>query len=245
MISSVAIVSSITAIAIDVNNNTLYISSGGQLTAYLNIGINKIHIPVLKIGPIDIFNINTIHRIKCFNNSRLNTTVDTSSGIELIIEEEKCMSSCIVFGGKGIAIVKQNKYIPTNLIKEIIYEDLDDLVLDSILIDNMLMIGFAHNFVDIIVITPQIPPTKSICTCLYRVQCPDISALFSLSMTEISNKKYDSLSKESSDSKVIEISSGTAFGKIILWHFTVAVDIVPVVVIDKTLSGHEGQCFLL
>ena len=227
-IRRIAIAAPITAVAFDSEHDILYAGSGGQLLCYRNIGVLNDDQEIAEVGPNDIFSAHTIHGIKC---------------------ADSVIPRVISFGGKGIcvsSIQHDKKQLPARSIDEfmieLLLEDLDDLVLDCFLIDAMLFIGFAHNFIDVLVMAKVQQPPISI----YRVQCPDISALFSLTIA-VSDHDF-----KSEDRRRILVASGTAFGKIILWSFSLPViataerlllqgNITPTITIDDTLINHEGK----
>jgi WD40 repeat protein len=238
-ICSSAIIAPITALAFD-GSNTLYAGSGGQITAYSNIGVEDESIGVCTIGPIDIFSTDTVHGLKCVEESR----------------------EVVAFGGKAVCITslerRDGNYsvsdFYSSLVMKMLFDGLDDLVLDSIMIKDILFIGFAHNFIDVLVILPG----YSGCIKLYRVQCPDISALFSLSIA--AQIRFEAPGR---NMKLL-VASGTVFGKIILWNFDITAaglhdvncsnddshainDVLktPDVMIDNVLKSHEGVTFKL
>lgn len=224
----IAISAPITAAAFDSKHHILYAGSGGQLLCYRNVGEQFVDIEVIEVGPYDIFTAHTIHGIKC---------VDCE------------MPKVVAFGGKGVCVatIQQDRMhlsTPTThkFVVELLLEDLDDLVLDCVLTESILLIGFAHNFIDVMMTTLPLHAPN----CIYRIQCPDVSALFSLSIAMSNDHLL------SQDCKRMLVASGTAFGKIILWSFNLpAIDTanrksflvkdIPNVTIDDALTNHEGE----
>ena len=119
---------------------------------------------------------------------------------------------------------------------------LDDLVLDAIFvpitylksknpksIDGLLIVGYAHNFVDIIAISPTDVQRR------VRVICPKTCVLFSM--------KLHLLAKSETCFHVV-IASGTAYGDIILWEIQVPLEgftsTHSKMSILGILRGHEG-----
>jgi WD40 repeat protein len=122
----------------------------------------------------------------------------------------------------------------------------DDYILDvSLIADNdnviqYILVGFAHNFIDIYSYNQLIEsPTRP--TPLSRIQCPENSCvLFSLSFS------LSQFTMHTNDGNVcISIASGTAFGKIVLWQiFLDVVDITKAKAnINHYLVDHEGVVF--
>jgi hypothetical protein len=219
-IRRVAITAPITAIAFDDDHRILYTGTCGQLSAYMNIGLVDKCSSADILSPLDLFNTQTIHGIKLVKSKT---------------------PRVIVFGGKAvcIAIIQEmqltgKRIAQKQIVIEILMENLDDLVLDCTMISDVLMIGYAHNFIDIMV--NDLQSNRLIRS--YRVQCAEISALFSLSIVDDFCTVVDG-----QNSKVI-VASGTAFGKIILWNFSIA-DCEeprkePIVHITDILADHEG-----
>ena len=229
-IRRIAIAAPITAIAFDSKHHILYAGSGGQLLCYRNIGEQNDGKEMAEVGPNDIFSAHTIHGIKCVDS---------------------VIPKVISFGGKGVCVASiqedQTQLHARSIdefMVELLLEDLDDLVLDCFLTDTMLFIGFAHNFIDVmVIIRAQLAPTF-----IYRVQCPDISALFSLTIA-VSDPDFNS-----EDHRRMLVASGTAFGKIILWDFSLPIiataesilsqeNVIPTITINNTLINHEGESF--
>lgn len=213
----------ITGIAYSDDHKVLYCGSGGQVTAYLNVGEVDENTDVIRVGPVDLFSTHTIHGIKPLKN---------------------CLARVVIFGGKAVSIVtllKDAVYDQSTtdyqLVVDLILENLDDLVLDCTVINDKLLIGYAHNFVDVMVDNKPLARYERTC----RVQCPLVSALFSLSI--FTGNEYGNVK----DSLKVHVASGTAFGKIILWNFDIpAVDrtiesFTPSVSIVDVLSNHEGD----
>jgi WD40 repeat protein len=238
-ICSSAITAPVTALAFD-GSNTLYAGSGGQITAYSNIGVEDESIGVITIGSIDVFSTDTVHGLKCVEGSR----------------------EVVAFGGKAVCITSFERRdgndsvsdFNSSLVMKMLFDGLDDLALDSIMIKDILFIGFAHNFIDVLVILPGYSDYIK----LYRIQCPDISALFSLSIA--AQTRFET----SGRNMKLLVASGTVFGKIILWNFDITAaglhddnyskkdshainDVVkiPDVTIDNVLKTHEGVIFKL
>lgn len=216
----VAITAPITAIAFDDDHRILYTGTCGQLSAYMNIGLvdkcSSADIP----SSLNLFNTQTIHGIKLVKSKT---------------------PRVIVFGGKAvcIAIVQEMQlterlFAQHRILIEILMENLDDLVLDCTMINDTLLIGYAHNFIDVMVNDPQSGRLKR----SYRVQCAEISALFSLSIVD----EFCAVN-DGENSKVL-VASGTAFGKIILWNFSIPGSKEcrkePIVQITDILTDHEG-----
>jgi hypothetical protein len=225
IVRRVAITAPITAIAFDDDHRILYTGTCGQLSAYMNIGLldkcSSADIP----SPLNLFNTHTIHGIKLVKSKT---------------------PRVIVFGGKAVCVaiiqemqLKGKPNTQQQIATEIVMENLDDLVLDCTMINDMLLIGYAHNFIDIMVNDLQSNRLKR----SYRVQCAEISALFSLSIVDDFCAVLDG-----QNSKVL-VASGTAFGKIILWNFSIPGSEEPrkepIVRITDILTDHEGIMFHL
>jgi WD40 repeat protein len=113
----------------------------------------------------------------------------------------------VVFGEKAISILSAANDVHFSVTNSL--EGLDDNVLDCRLLQSIagsenaaltLIIGYAHNFVDLM----ELEGTEQQ-TLLQRFYCPEVSALFSMSISvDASND--------------ILIGSGTVFGKIIIWR---------------------------
>ena len=213
----------ITGIAFDNYHKVLYSGSGGQIIAYANIGEVDRNADLFQVGPVDLFSTDTIHGIKPL---------------------KYCSPRIVVFGGKAVSIATlllnighEGLRSDNKLVVDMIMENLDDLVLDCTVINDKLLIGYAHNFVDVLVENNPLARFEK----KFRVQCPSVSALFSLSIVA------DNDNGDTKDSSKILVASGTAFGKIILWNFHIpAVEKliesnVPIVSIVDVLSNHEGD----
>lgn len=216
----------ITGIAFDDDHKVLYSGAGGQIIAYANIGVIDTNADLAQVGPVDLFSIDTIHGIKPLKHS---------------------LPRVVVFGGKAVSIVTllleighEQSINSFRLVVDMIKENLDDLVLDCTVIDDKLFIGYAHNFVDVLVENKSLARFERSC----RVQCPSISALFSLSI--VGGNDHG----EAKDPLKVLVASGTAFGKIILWNFHIPAEesliesTVPSVSIVDVLSNHEGDFML-
>lgn len=135
----------------------------------------------------------------------------------------------LVFGDKSLCVITSCDYKDFSVLTRL--QQLDDLVLDCQIIVplNILVIAFAHNFIDLYDISNQSVPKN-----LSRIQCGFICVLFSISLSPLLNDE-------------MIIASGTAFGKIILWK----VQITKETLLQKTtrvnifqvISGHEGVIF--
>lgn len=219
-IGKLAITAPVTALLFDGDHNILYIGSGGQLLVYTCVGLENEKINASRIGPINLFDTHSIHGIKSIG---------------------KTHPKVVAFGGKAacVATIKSRDSntadyhdldVTTNM------QNLDDLVLDCIVVNDLLLIGFAHNFIDIM--SEEKERGKYVRTC--RVQCVDISALFSLSIVAAS------IGESRNGSSKVLVASGTAFGKIILWNFdpTRNEELIaassPTVRASDILRGHEG-----
>ena len=218
-ISRLAITAPITALLFDGDHNILCMGSGGQLLIYKHVGIEDGGIKAVMIGPVDIFDTHSIHGIKVMG---------------------KTLPKVIIFGGKAASVAtiksRANSNDHYDLKIDFNMQNLDDLVLDCTAVDDLLLIGFAHNFIDIM--SEEKKERKYVC--ILRVQCTDISALFSLSIVTASI----GISKK--DCSKVLVASGTAFGKIILWNFDASCDERPIAALSPTLrasdilTGHEG-----
>lgn len=216
----VAITAPITAIAFDDDHRILYTGTCGQLSAYMNVGLLDECSSAENPNPLNLFHTQTIHGIKLVKSKT---------------------PRVIIFGGKAvcIAIIQEmqltEKHIDQHqIVSEILMENLDDLVLDCTMINDTLLIGYAHNFLDVMINDLQSNKLKR----SYRVQCAEISALFSLSIVDNFSTVGDG-----EESKVL-VASGTAFGKIILWNFSITSSKEPrkepIVHIKGVLADHEG-----
>lgn len=223
-IQRVAITAPITAVTFDDHHSILYTGTCGQLSAYLNVGLEDRLSSSHSICQVNLFNTQTIHGIKLTKSKT---------------------PKVIVFGGKAVCIALIQEIHLTGfgrrqIITEAIMENLDDLVLDCTMINDMLLIGYAHNFIDVMISDLQSGRLRRTC----RVQCPEISALFSLSIVANFHPIGDV-----DDAKVL-VASGTAFGKIILWNFSTTGNKEslkePIVQITAILTDHEGtgSCLL-
>ena len=219
-ICKLAITAPVTALLFDEDHNILYIGSGGQLLVYTCIGLEYEEIIASRTGPINLFDTHSIHGIKSIG---------------------KIHPKVVAFGGKAACVATiisrdSNTADYHDLDVTSNMQNLDDLVLDCTVVNDLLLIGFAHNFIDIM--SEEKERGNYIRTC--RVQCVDISALFSLSIVAASIGEC-----RSSSSKIF-VASGTAFGKIILWNFdpTRNEELIaassPSVGASDILRGHEG-----
>lgn len=156
-------------------------------------------------------------------------------GIKLITAKELLTEDVllIVWGDKSIAIISHDKSNIENI--SILYQfiGLDDLVLDCLIdcftLHQMnkfqLIIGYAHNFVDVYEISRDFKKISS-----NRFQCPQVCVLFSMSFGNIAiSNKY----------KII-IASGTVFGEIILWDIDLENMKHRIIINSK---NHEGVIF--
>jgi hypothetical protein len=218
-ISRLAITAPVTALLFDGDHNMLYIGSGGQLLVYKHVGITDGEINAMRIGPVDIFDTHSIHGIKVIG---------------------KTLPKVVIFGGKAASVATIKSRVDSidhyDLNIDFNMQNLDDLVLDCTAVDDLLLIGFAHNFIDIL----SEDKKEGKYVRIRRVQCTDISALFSLSIVTAS------IGTSRKDCTNVLVASGTAFGKIILWNFdatreerTIAV-LSPTVRSSDILTGHEG-----
>lgn len=197
----------------------LYIGSGGQLLVYKHVGITDGEINAVRIGPVDVFDTHSIHGIKVMG---------------------KTPPKVVIFGGKAASVatiksrVDSSDHYDLNI--DFNMQNLDDLVLDCTAVDDLLLIGFAHNFIDVM----SEDKKEGRYVRIRRVQFTDISALFSLSMVTAS------IGTSRKDCSNVLVASGTAFGKIILWNFDATreerpiADLSPTVRASDILTGHEG-----
>lgn len=161
------------------------------------------------------------------------TILETDSifGIKSIEKKIYKESNLLVYGGKSIAILEFNRNINEIGVNiKCKFNELDDLVLDSSIVYDesniLLVIGYAHNFIDIVTLADT--EVKSNINKFFkrRIQCSELCCLFSLALNvdDINN---------------IIIVSGTVFGKIIIWKVknNDSFDII------HRLSGHEGVIF--
>lgn len=138
------------------------------------------------------------------------------------------------YGGKSLLVVvkKHGAYQALACCQQ-----LDDMILDFFVpadgscdglsgADGALdcVIGYAHNFVDI----AEIKIGSNNYVCKRRIQCPDASVLFNMTIYHNSIPDH------------ITIASGTVFGKIILWGMTPT---APAGVVHTVASDHEGVIF--
>ena len=227
-IRRIAITAPITAIAFDITHNTLYTASGGQLIAYKNIGVQDESVSIVRILPIDLFSTHTIHGMKyvpcnipkvvVFGGKAVSiVTIPRKNDIQIRCSSQLAADSIETELADSIETELVVGRTEDEFCVEMLLEDLDDLVLDCLVIENILLIGFAHNFIDVIITNTLINVTCKAQNLLYRVQCSDISALFSLSIAACI------LESETEKTKKIFVASGTAFGKIILWNFDVPI----------------------
>ena len=151
----------------------------------------------------------------------------------------------VVYGGKAIGLVypltSSNNDGSIILDVETILENLDDMVLDCELLTpdtnassqgcRTLLVGYAHNFVDLmdIFISKNTIATAAKYHRRFRVQCPELSVLFSMTI--------DVGAQNNNESNCISVCSGTAFGKIIVWSIDLST-IQPVT--DQTTADQEG-----
>ena len=218
-ISRVAITAPVTALLLDGDRNILCIGTGGQLLVYTGIGLDNDGVDSLRIGPVDLFDTHTIHGIKVAGKTRARVVVYGGKAV--------CVATMIARDANGSDY--HDLEVNANM------QNLDDLVLDCTVVDDLLLIGFAHNFIDIM---SEDNGGKYVRTC--RVQCADISALFSLSIVTAS------MGVSIKDCSNILVGSGTAFGKIILWNFDaikngeLIAELSPTVKASDILIGHEG-----
>lgn len=164
------------------------------------------------------------------------------------------MGQVAAFGDKSLSILEWSydsvRNTPLHVKKLCAFESLDDLVLDcsiakfnSSSAKTLILIGYAHNFVDVLDLSVAISSTQSFqLTRLLRLECPVRCVLFSLSFAPPLDN-YNTLDDG------LMVASGTAFGKILLWKIrTLNVDISDlrnshVADIHRTLHGHEGVVF--
>ena len=157
-------------------------------------------------------------------------------------------NNVIIFGNRSLAFYKivlgEQKYWLQQAFT--LEHNFDDYILDvSLVADNhnaiqYVLVGFAHNFIDIY-------PYNQLMECmtrpkeLNRIQCPENSCvLFSLSFSLV---QFNWLNNE--ENLCIRIASGTAFGKIVSWQFILnMIDITKVESnINHCFVDHEGVVF--
>jgi WD40 repeat protein len=186
----------ITNLCIDDINNVLFASSGSGLISTV-ISINNANYNNNISSTLNIYDNFSIQGLKIVNNNNL-----------------------IVFGNNSLNIYNYNV---TNDNKLELFEifklqNLSDLILDCDIIYNndniILVIGYAHNFIDIIDLSEPFSlksnklQSNQLSQHVYRICCSENCMLFSMSMNIIHDN----------DNNKITIASGTAFGRIILWN---------------------------
>ena len=244
MIETIAAVHPITAIAAadDATSLLLFVGSGGQVTCYRTLYGDDRTVTT----SVALFLSDTVHGIKIFCGSVFHTLSSSSSS--------SCSSSSsnshrrnedmlVVYGGKAIGLVcpltSMSNDGSIRLHVETILDNLDDMVLDCELLMpdasisqsyRTLLVGYAHNFVDLIDVSVS---QNTITTAAkyhrrFRVQCPELSVLFSMTID---------MGVQRSDNHCVSICSGTAFGKIIVW----SIDLSTVQqAANQTTSDQEG-----
>ena len=147
-------------------------------------------------------------------------------------------SPLLIFGDKALAVCTHTRDGVPVVISRL--DLLDDLVLDvttsSIHHLRYLVIGFAHNFVDIY----EIAPYSFAFTKLRRVLGPWRGCLFHLNIEQLCNC-CPPAADEGSVQTGIRVSTGTAFGKIDLWELRNLLSGSAVHLVSVT--SHEGVIF--
>ena len=140
------------------------------------------------------------------------------------ISDIKCVdNNLLVFGGNDLVIISVNDDVNSRLRISHSLKHLDDLILDCMLINNTLVIGHAHNFIDIHHISsPTNKWERS-----YRVQHPSKCVLFSMLITQQTNN-------------TLQIHSGTAFGEIFVWSLNMINGTLQPL---HTFKDHKGVIF--
>lgn len=142
------------------------------------------------------------------------------------------------YGGKSLLLVTKNcvSFKPVASCQQ-----LDDMILDFLLPitttksnqhiefgkDHCYLecfIGYSHNFIDV----AEIKAGTNQYACKRRIQCPEVSVLFNMTI-------YPNSTRE-----LVSIASGTVFGKIILWSATPDASAGTV---HSIASDHEGVIF--
>ena len=157
-------------------------------------------------------------------------SLDTHEELSLVVFEHhnisdiKCVdSNLLVFGGNDLAIVSVNDDIFSRLQISHSLKQLDDLILDCILINNTLIIGHAHNFIDVYhTSSPTNKWERS-----NRIQHPSKCVLFSMLITQQTNN-------------TLQIYSGTAFGEIFIWSLDISNGTFQSL---HTFKDHKGVIF--
>ena len=215
MIETIAVVHPITAIAVagDTISTLLFVGCGGQVSCHRTLYGDDRTITT----SVTLFLSDTVHGIKVYCDSMFHTLRSSSKSSRYRRNEDVV----VVYGGKAIGFVcpilssSSNDDGSTRLDVENILENLDDMVLDVELLTTdaynhpdhrTLLIGYAHNFVDLIDVFTSQNTTKY--HRRFRVQCPELSVLFSMTI-DVNDPNHEC--------HLISISSGTAFGKIIVW----------------------------
>ena len=215
MIETIAVVHPITAIALtgDTISTLLFVGCGGQVSSHRTLYGDDRTITT----SVTLFLSDTVHGIKVYCDSMFHTLRSSSKSSRYRRNEDVV----VVYGGKAIGFVcpilssSSNDDGSIRLDVENILENLDDMVLDVELLTTdvynhpdcrTLLIGYAHNFVDLIDVFTSQNTTKY--HRRFRVQCPELSVLFSMTI-DVNDPNHEC--------HRISISSGTAFGKIIVW----------------------------
>ena len=140
------------------------------------------------------------------------------------ISDIKCVdNNLLVFGGNDLSIVSVNDDINSRLRISHSLKQLDDLILDCMLINSTLIIGHAHNFIDIYHVTPLTNKWER----SYRVQHHSKCVLFSMLITQQTNN-------------TLQIYSGTAFGEIFVWSLDISTGTLQPL---HTFKDHKGVIF--
>jgi WD40 repeat protein len=149
------------------------------------------------------------------------------------VKSRESVAKSIVFGDKSFAIVSWTNFEITKMLTTDVYlHDLNDLILDCNILDGStnnlsVLVGYAHNFLDLFHISANSSVTK-----VWRVQCPDAGALFSMSI----HMRNDE----------ILIASGTVFGKVIVWKVVKDSEEdqqIPRACVLRVVHRHEGVVF--
>lgn len=131
-------------------------------------------------------------------------------GIKSVTSQKKV----VVFGNKGVAVLAE--VASGGFEVKYAHESFDDLVLDVVLVDSSaimakLLIGYAHNFYDEVVVSFERDEAKQAYLMHHRHACPDNAVLFSLSFDNQAQ-----LSPSASDD--VLLVTGDVFGKLTLWR---------------------------
>ena len=132
-------------------------------------------------------------------------------------------SNLLVFGGNDFAIVSVNDDVNSRLRISHSLKQLDDLILDCLLINNTLVIGHAHNFIDVYHISSLTNKWER----SYRIQHHSKCVLFSMLITQQTNN-------------TLQIYSGTAFAEIFVWSLDMINGTLQSL---HTFKDHKGVIF--